>query len=70
MLKLIFRTIAFTVTYPFRSSFAAGGSIPPDISPEDLEAYLSFVDALAQMPTATDDYRDPPPPWANSEGDK
>ena len=70
MFKALIRTVCFTIAYLFRPRGDLAVSVddlPPDASPEDINAAVDLAIALAKTPTATDDYRDPPPPWMHHE---
>ena len=59
------RTILHILLF-FWERFFAPPATTEDTSDE--AAVKAFHDALQDAPTATDDYRDPPPPWLAAEG--
>lgn len=70
MLKTILRAIVYTITYPFRRAVTTVETftLPPGTTPEEAAEIGKFLTELHSSPTATDDYRNPPPPWAAGAG--
>lgn len=60
-------TILHTIRF-FWERLSGPPATTEDISDEG--AIKALHDALQAAPTATDDYRDPPPPWLAAEGSK